>query len=142
MKPKYYDGMVRERNGKSRTVRLRETINFWMESKELWWRKTDGTPSGTGPEHKFPKLILSSLKPFEEVRGSNRKTTHKARVKNPHKGGSPAFRGVRLIKFGWVDGDGNLFRFNDNLFAKNGERLLVDTIVPHELFKQPRKPRA
>lgn len=142
MKPNFFDGMVRLPSGKSRTVRVRETMNFWMEDKHTWWRKSDGTPSGSGPDHKFPRLILTSLMPFEPVRGANRKTTHKARVKNPFKGARAAFRAVRETKFAWVDGDGNAFRKADKYFAKNGEQLKIETLVPHEVYKQPRKPRS
>jgi hypothetical protein len=135
MKAKYYTGTIVHKNGEKRTARLRETMNFWMESKAQWWRKTDGTLSGS--ELEYPKLMVDTVQRIIEVRGATHKTTHFGHVIKA-KGGAGTNRPIRETKFDWVDSEGKRFKKADNGWSTDQTEKLDLTSI-EALPKQPRK---
>lgn len=138
MKTKYYSGVIIDKNGQRRTAKLRETINFWMESKSQWWRKTDGTMSGATQE--YPKLLVNTVTRLIEVRGATQgKTTHFGHVKKV-KGGAGVNRAIRETKFDWVDADGKRFKKADGGWSTDqSEKLDLNSIEPLPPKQKARK---
>lgn len=126
MKTKYYSGIIIDVHGKRRTARLRETINFWMESKGQWWRKTDGSLSGATQE--YPKLLVNTVERIIDVRGATHKTTHFGHIKKA-KGGAGVNRPIRETQYDWVDMDGKRFKKADGGWSTDQtEKLGLNSI--------------
>jgi hypothetical protein len=126
-----HSGTILYKDGRRKTVQMKQAVNHYIDTDKNRWRFRDGSLAGS--DKSYPRLLLDSVHIVPgATRPQSRRLTHTGRVIVSGQGGIGKATRLRETKLFWVTETGHKFNKVDGWSSKfENYRLLLPTVVEY-----------